>query len=60
MELNGNQSALILSESDDGDIAVDVATSDIDGLTGSLCKAIAKKLMNDEQFLDDLMDMLDE
>ena len=60
MELNENQSALILTESEDGDITVDVASSDIDGLTGSICQAIAKKLMKDEQFLDDLFDMIDE
>ena len=60
MELNDNQSALILTESDEGEITVDVASSDIDGLTGSICQAIAKKLMLDEQFFDDLMDMLEE
>jgi len=60
MELDKNQSALILHESEEGDITVDVASSDIDGLTGSICQAIAKKLMSDEQFLEDLMDMIDE
>ena len=59
MELDIRQSALILRESEDGDITVDVASSDIDGLTGSICKAIAKKLMEDEQFLEDLMDSQD-
>ena len=60
MELNNNQSALILTESEDGDIAVDVASANIDGLTGSICQAIAKKLMSDEQFLEDLIDMIEE
>jgi hypothetical protein len=60
MELSENQSALILTEAVDGEITVDVASSDIDGLTGSICQAIAKKMMEDEQFLDDLMDMLEE
>ena len=58
MELNDNQSALILTESEEGEVTVDVASSDIDGLTGSICKAIAKKLMSGEQFFEDLMDML--
>ena len=60
MELNVNQSALILTESEDGDITVDVASANLDGMTGSICQAIAKKLMDDEQFLEDLMDMLDD
>ena len=60
MELNDNQSALILTESEEGEVTVDVASSDIDGLTGSICQAIAKKLMSDEQFFEDLMDMLEE
>jgi hypothetical protein len=60
MELSENQSALILTEAVDGEITVDVASSDIDGLTGSICQAIAKKMMEDEQFFDDLMDMLEE
>ena len=60
MELDKNQSALILTESDEGEITVDVASSDIDGLTGSICQAIAKKLMADEQFFEELMDMLEE
>ncbi len=60
MELSENQSALILTEAVDGEITVDVASSDIDGLTGSICQAIAKKMMDDEQFFDDLMDMLEE
>ena len=60
MELENNQSALILTESDEKEITVDVASSDIDGLTGSICQAVAKKLMSDEQFFEELMDMLDE
>ena len=58
MELNDNQSALILTESEEGEITVDVASSDIDGLTGSICQAIAKKMI-DEQFQNDLMDIID-
>ena len=59
MELSENQSALILTETDDGDIKVDVASSDIGGLTWDMCQAIAKKLTDDEQFLEELMDMID-
>ena len=59
MELSKNQSALILTESDEGEIKVDVASSDIYGLTGEICQAIARKLMDDEQFFDDLMDLLE-
>jgi len=60
MELAINQSALILTESEEGEITIDVASADVDGLAGSICQAIAKKLMSDEQFFDDLMDMLEE
>ena len=60
MELNDNQSALILEESEDGEISIDVASSDIDGLAGSICQAIARKLAEDPQFLEDLMGMVDE
>ena len=60
MELNVNQAALILTESEDGELTVDVASSNLDGLPGAMCQAIAKKLMDDEQFLEDLMDMIEE
>jgi len=60
MKLKNNQSALILTESEDGEVTIDVASANIDGLTGSICQAIANKLMKDEQFLDDLMDTIDE
>lgn len=60
MEMNENQSALILTESEEGDISVEVASADIDGLTGMLCQAIAQKIMQDEQFQQELMDMIGE
>lgn len=60
MELKDNQSAVILEIDDEGEISVNVASADIDGLTGSICKAIAEKLMYDEQFQAELMQMLDE
>ena len=59
MELGENQSALILTETGEGEITVDVASSNIYGWTGEICQAIARKLMEDEQFYDDLMDMID-
>ena len=60
MELSHNQSALILSETDDGGIEVNVASADMDGLTGALCQAIATKIMQDEEFQKELMGMLTE
>ena len=60
MELSENQSALILTQSEDGDISVDVASEDMEGLTGLLCQAIAQKIMQDEKFQEELMDMIDE
>jgi len=59
MELNHNQSALILEIDDNGEISVDVASCDIDGLTGLICQAIAKKLMQDGQFQEEIIAMLD-
>lgn len=60
MELNDNQSAVILETDDEGEITVNVASADINGLTGSICRAIAEKLMHDEQFQAELMQMLEE
>lgn len=60
MELKNNQSALILEASADGEITVDIASPDMDGFTGKLCIAIAKKIMHDEAFQAELMDMIDE
>lgn len=57
--LQHNQSALILEAGEDGEISVNVAASDHQSLAGALCQAIAYKLMNDEQFQDELMELLD-
>jgi len=57
MELKNNQSALILAI-DDGEITVDVASADLNGVTGTLCKAIANKLMQDVDFQEELMEMV--
>ena len=60
MELRNNQAALILEYSEDGEISVDVAAPDMNGLPGVICQAIATKLMNDEAFQAELMEMLDD
>jgi hypothetical protein len=59
MELNNNQAALILSASEDGEITVDIESPDMNGLSSAICHALAKKLMNDEQFQEELMEMLE-
>lgn len=58
MELNNNQAALILSASEDGEITMDVESSDMNGLSSAVCHALAKKLMRDEAFQAELMEML--
>jgi hypothetical protein len=35
-----------------------VASSDINGVTGTLCKAMANKLMEDVDFQEELMEMI--
>lgn len=58
MELNNNQAALILTASEDDEITMDVESPDMNGLASSLCHALAKKLMQDEAFQAELMEML--
>lgn len=58
MELNYNQAALILSASEDGEITMDVESPDMNGLASALCHALAKKLMQDERFQAELMEVL--
>ncbi len=60
MELKNNQSALILEASDDGEITVNVASPDVNGLSGAICQAIATKLMRDENFQAELMKIVEE
>jgi hypothetical protein len=60
MKLKKNQAALILEASDDGEITVDIESPDMNGLSSAICHALAKKLMNDEQFQEELMEMLGE
>ncbi|MFT5725929.1 MAG: hypothetical protein ACI8PB_000045 [Desulforhopalus sp.] len=59
MELKSNQSALILEADEDVEITVEVASPDQNGLSGSICIAIAKKLMQDADFQAELMRMVD-
>ncbi len=59
MELNENQSALILEVDENDEITVNVASGDHEGITGAICEAIARKLMNDGEFQAELMGMLE-
>ena len=60
MELHPNQSALILESDEHAEITVEVASPDQNGLSGSICVAIAKKLMQDADFVAELMSLVDE
>ena len=55
MNLTENQSALILELDEHGEISVDVASGNHDGLTAAICTALAKKLMGDEQFQEEIV-----
>ncbi len=59
MDLKNNQSAIILEASEDGEISVDIASPDMDGLASRICIAVAKKIMEDEKFQSELMDMVE-
>lgn len=59
MKLNENQSALILEINDQGEISIEVASPDQEGLTALLCQAIAEKLQSDEEFQEELMEMIE-
>ncbi len=60
MGLKSNLSALILESDENDEITVEVASPDQNGLTGALCVAIAKKLMQDADFQTELMRIVDE
>lgn len=57
--LKANQAAVILT-ADEGDIEVDVAYDGEDGLAGQICKALAMKLLEDEEFRDELLSRIAE
>lgn len=59
MELKNNQSALILEADENGEISVSVTSPDMDGLAGLICQAIATKLMQDEMFQADILQMME-
>ncbi|MEJ2058683.1 MAG: twitching motility protein [Desulfofustis sp.] len=58
MELNEHQSALVLDIDEQGEIFVEVASSDHQGLTALLCQAIAEKLLGDRDFQEELLGMI--
>lgn len=60
MEFSRTQSALILDASDEGEITVDIAASDHTNLAGAICQAIATRLMNDETFQAEIMQMVED
>lgn len=60
MDLKENQSALLLEIDEDGEVEVNVASGDHQGLTARICEAIAEKLMGDEEFQEEIMSMLEE
>ena len=58
MELKTNQAALILEANDEGEISVDMAAQDMDGLAAAICKVIAQKLSQEEKFQSEILDAL--
>lgn len=60
MELKENQSALLLEIDDQGEVEVNIASSDQESLTAKICVALAKKLMGDEKFQNEIMEMVNE
>ncbi|MBV5339177.1 MAG: twitching motility protein [Deltaproteobacteria bacterium] len=59
MELKENQAALILEVDEDGGVSVNVASGEVDGPAGAICQALAIKLMQDEAFQAEIMDMIE-
>ena len=57
--LAANQAAVILTASE-GDIEVDIAYDGEEGLAGQICKALAIKLIEDEEFREDLLSRIAE
>mgnify|MGYP000356535914 CR=1 FL=1 len=60
MELKPNQAALILEANDEGEISVDMAAQDMDGLAATICQVIAQKLSQDEKFQFEILAALEE
>lgn len=59
MDLKENQAALILEVGEDGGVSVNVASSDENSPAKAICDAIAVKLMQDEAFQAEIMDMIE-
>jgi len=59
MELKLNQAALILEANDEGEVSVDLAAHDVNGIPALICQIIAQKLTQDEKFLAEIMAALD-
>jgi ribosomal protein S9 len=59
MELKNNQAAIILEVDEDGGVSVNVASGDENGPAGAICQAIAVKLMQDEEFQTEIMNMVE-
>lgn len=59
LTLSSNQSALILESNDQGEISINIASEDLDSLPAALCQVVATKLMEDTNFQEELMDMLE-
>lgn len=55
MELHENQAALVLTIDEAGEVSVDVAAQDSTSLPAEVCKAIAMKLIGDENFQEEIM-----
>jgi len=63
LELKDNQAALILEVSDQGEISVEVAVNQQESadrdIATAICQVIAMKLVNDEQFQNQIMAVLE-
>ena len=62
-KLSDNQAALILGVSDEGEIQVDMAVAatenEATNLAAAICRVIAMRLVNDEQFQEEIMTAID-
>lgn len=59
MTLAENQAAVILT-ADEGDIEVDIAYEGDENLAGHICRAIAMRLIEDDNFRDELLSSIAE
>ncbi|MDK9706172.1 MAG: twitching motility protein [Desulforhopalus sp.] len=59
MKLQDNQAAIILEASEEGEISVNLEGADEGGLAYALCRSLAKKLLVDEAFQAELLEMVE-